>query len=220
MSEIAALSSPHHARAWRVLDSRSAYADPWVSLRTDRVQTEDGHVLDSYHVVEYPDWTSIVALTEADQRLILVREYRHGVGGVLIGLPGGLVDASDGVTGLQAAKFAAARELREETGYRARAVQHLLTTFPNPSNQNNTAYVFFAEQAVQNEDNSLAEPGVEVFLEDFVSVLQRAREGRLTLHAIHVAALWSAAAAVLATEDGTTCGALPSRLRNSLGLRT
>ncbi len=201
---------------WRVLGSRAAYADPWVRVRTDRVVTGAGDVLDSYHVVEYPDWTVVVALTATDHRLILVREYRHGIGTVLTGLPGGLVDPADGDRGPRAAENAARRELLEETGHAAGTLRLLLTTFPNPSNQSNTAFVFLTTEAVSAQAS--AEVGVDVVLADFVDVLDRLRRGDLAMHAIHVAALWSAATALASAGDGASVGSLPARLRDALWL--
>jgi len=199
---------------WRVLGSRAAYADPWVRVRTDRVVTGAGHVLDSYHVVEYPDWTVVVALTATDHRLVLVREYRHGIGTVLTGLPGGLVDPADGERGPRAAESAARRELLEETGYTAGPLRLLLTTFPNPSNQSNTAFVFMTTEAVSAQVS--VEAGVDVVLADFVDVLSLLRRGELAMHAIHVAALWSAATALASAGDGAGPGSLPARLRAEL----
>jgi 8-oxo-dGTP pyrophosphatase MutT (NUDIX family) len=201
-------------RPWRILGSRAAYADPWVRVRTDRVVTGAGDVLDSYHVVEYPDWTVVVALTAVDHRLVLVREYRHGIGTILTGLPGGLVDPADGAHGPHAAESAARRELLEETGYAAGPLRLLLTTFPNPSNQSNTAFVFITTEAVLAEESG--EAGVDVVLADFVDVLGQLRRGEFAMHAIHVAALWSAATALAAAGDEAGAGSLPARLRAAL----
>jgi len=203
-------------RPWRVLASRIAYADPFVSVRSDSVETGAGTVLNSDHVVEYPDWTTVVALGAEDQRLLLVQEYRHGVGAILTGLPGGLVDAADGPRGAGAAATAARRELREETGHDAAALRLLVTTFPNPSNQSNTAYVFLAT-GVKLAADATQEAGVELVWADFVAVLQALRAGELLLHAIHVAALWSAAAAIAACQDDPNLGALPARVRAAMG---
>jgi TRAP-type mannitol/chloroaromatic compound transport system permease large subunit len=95
-------------------------------------------------------------------------------------------------------------------------MQPLLTTFHNPSNQTNSAFVFMAPNVTRSPalaGSASAEAGLEVVLEDFVTVLNHLRHGELALHAIHVAALWSAAGVIAAARDDTMFGTLPSRLR-------
>ena len=75
------------------------------------------------------DWVTIVPLVKSSLRLMLVREYRHGVGAILAGLPGGLVDPADGAVPEEAARAAARRELQEETGYAGGRLDHLATQY-------------------------------------------------------------------------------------------
>ncbi len=132
-----------HPAPWTVLSSSTTFSDPWLTVRSDQVRTADGDTFGTFHVTEYPDWVTIVGLTEGF-RLVLVREYRHGVRVVPLGLPGGLVDEADGPPGERAAAAAARRELLEETGHGGGTLEPLLTVHPNPSNQTNTAYCFLA----------------------------------------------------------------------------
>jgi ADP-ribose pyrophosphatase len=62
---------------------------------------------------------AVLALTDDDAgtEVVLVRQFRPGPGEVLWELPGGIVDADEGL------EEAAARELLEETGYRATDVE-------------------------------------------------------------------------------------------------
>lgn len=190
-----------HIVPWTVLDSATTFADPWLRVRSDHVRTPGGDVFGPFHVIEYPDWVSVVALTQAF-RLIMVRKYRHGIGQVAVGLPGGLVDAADG-SGRAAAEAAAARELREETGYGGGALELLATLHPNPSSQTNTASCYLVTSAVRRGD---AVAGVgehqETFEAELVDVLEELRGGRLTLHAVHAPTLWSAAARIAGDATG------------------
>ncbi|MFC9941732.1 NUDIX hydrolase [Streptomyces pratensis] len=65
---------------------------------------------------------ALVAFTE-DGRGILVRQYRPGPGKVLAELPGGMIEPGEDVL------RAAARELLEETGYRAGAAEVVMRTY-------------------------------------------------------------------------------------------
>ncbi len=58
---------------WTVLDSAITFADPWLRVRSDQVRTVAGDVFGPYHVIEAPDWVTVVPLTR-DGTLLLVRE--------------------------------------------------------------------------------------------------------------------------------------------------
>ena len=58
---------------WKVLESRYAYRDRWIALRSDTVELPNGHVLAPYHVIEQPDWVTALALTH-DGNIILIEE--------------------------------------------------------------------------------------------------------------------------------------------------
>ena len=64
---------------WDVLDSEYIVRRPWLTARRDKVRLPDGRVNDEYYVLEYPDWVNIIAITD-DDRFVLVRQYRHGLG--------------------------------------------------------------------------------------------------------------------------------------------
>ncbi|MBL0405072.1 NUDIX hydrolase [Microvirga aerilata] len=96
---------------WRVKGSRHIHRDRWISVRADDCVTANGIDVSPFYVLEYPDVVLVLAITTGNQ-VVLVRQYRHGLGAVTTELPGGIIDASD-----PDPIAAAARELVEETGY-------------------------------------------------------------------------------------------------------
>ncbi len=82
-----------------------------------------------------PDWVSVVPVTD-DRRFVLIRQYRHGVDGPTLEVPGGIVEQD------QPAAEAAVRELREETGYGGGTLVPLGITHPNPALQDNRYHMF------------------------------------------------------------------------------
>lgn len=93
---------------WKTVSSEYLFNDRWFKVRKDRCVTPSGTVVDPYYVYEFPTWVGAVPVTE-DGKVIMVRQYRHALGEVVLEIPGGCVDDSD--SSLEAA---AARELLEE----------------------------------------------------------------------------------------------------------
>lgn len=91
-------------------------------------------------VLETPDWVNVVAYTR-ERRLVLVRQYRFGVGAVTTEVPGGVIDRGEGH------HAAAIRELREETGYTAPRWTYLGSVQANPAFQTNRCHHWLAEDA-------------------------------------------------------------------------
>ena len=76
----------------------------------------------SQEIVEQGNAVAVLAIDDDDE-VILVNEFRYPVGYVLE-IPAGTVDK--GETPLKCAK----RELLEETGYKAKKIEHLIRFFP------------------------------------------------------------------------------------------
>lgn len=96
----------------RPLDSELRLEGGFVTVVRDRVRLPDGRVA-TREYVRHPGAVAVLPILD-DGRLVLVRQYRHPVGSVLLELPAGKIDP--GETTLACA----VRELREETGYSAR----------------------------------------------------------------------------------------------------
>jgi ADP-ribose pyrophosphatase len=89
-------------------------------------------------VVIHPGAVAVVALDE-DDRVLLIRQYRHAVGGYLFEPPAGLLDAS----GEDPARTAA-RELAEEAGFVAEQWNVLLDLFTSPGGSSEAIRVYLA----------------------------------------------------------------------------
>lgn len=131
---------PDDPKPWQVLERTYLFQrPPWLTLRQDHVRLPNGQEIREYWVSEYPPWVNVVAVTQ-DQRLVLIRQYRHGLGAVHFELPAGVVDPED-----PSLEVAARRELAEETGYGGGRWTPLCTLSANPALQTNLSYSFLAE---------------------------------------------------------------------------
>lgn len=99
------------------LESAVVYENRWMKVREDRIRRADGSE-GIYGVVEKPDF-AVIAAVEGDQ-VFLVEQYRYPVHARFWEFPQGSWSRGGGDP------LALARaELLEETGIRARSVQHI-----------------------------------------------------------------------------------------------
>jgi len=132
---------------WKCIRSRTTRSFRIFSIRTDTALSPRTGKEHDFYVIEARDWVNVIPLTE-DHQVVMVRQYRHGSKKVTLEIPGGLVEGGD------TPEKAAARELLEETGYRAKKWTKIGAINPNPALFNNRCYTFLAEDIKRVTDPS------------------------------------------------------------------
>jgi ADP-ribose pyrophosphatase len=133
---------------WRRRATRLLVDSPHLRLRADELELPDGTIIDNYYVRESDGFVVIFALT-ADERIVLVRQYRYGSDAVHLELPAGSLDAGEDPLAC------ARRELREETGYDAERWELVGGYYAEPVRSNSKAYVFLAFDASKTHEPAL-----------------------------------------------------------------
>ena len=133
---------------WKTLSSRYVLRDRWMTLRADRCETASGIVVDPYYVQEPEDWAQVVAF-DTEDRILVIRQYRHGAKAIFTELPCGGIEQGEPPA------QAAARELLEETGCVADTLQPLPVLSPNPARYSNHIYTFIGTGTRQVQKQQL-----------------------------------------------------------------
>ena len=136
--------------AWERISSEKLLANPYFTVRSDRLKLPDGAVKDPYYVLERPDAAIVFPVTGAGE-VVLVRQYRPPLEMMELGLPAGLVEPGE------EPGAAARRELVEETGYAGGGWEELGSLASSPSLKDNWAYLFLARGVTRDSEQDLDE---------------------------------------------------------------
>ena len=171
------------ARKWRTLATERVFSTPIFDLHRRRsVHTRRGER--DFFVIDPTDWVNIIPLT-AKREVIMVRQFRHGIAGFTLEIPGGMIDPED-----RNPAAAGRREMQEECGYDSDDIVSLGRVHPNPAIQPNFCYSFLArnvKQVREPHSNPDGSEETEVVTVPLKSVKELIASGKIT-HALVIAA--------------------------------
>ena len=159
--------------AWETLATEMDYTCPGFDVAVDDVRLPDG-TESEYHYVSEPPSVVVLPFTP-DGDVVVIEEWRQAVGRVNYGLPAGGLESEDADPAA-----AARRELTEETGYEAAAVEPLATYEPANGLFDSTFHYVVARgcepTAEQNLDDN---ESIRVDTTTFADLQERAIAGEL-----------------------------------------
>jgi len=124
--------------------SERIYDSPWCGLRRDHVRLDDGR-LQEYHVFEVSDAVCVVPVLP-DGSIVMLWQFRHPHGRTHWEIPAGRVHDDE------RPEQAVARELLEETGYRAGRLERVTGFYPTNGISPHYAHVYVARDCVRVQD--------------------------------------------------------------------
>jgi ADP-ribose pyrophosphatase len=113
-----------------------AYDGKAFKVATVTLQRPDGREV-RRDVIEHPGAACIVPMLDKDT-VLLIEQWRIGAKRPLWEIPAGTLDPGEDPLAC------AARELEEETGYKAGKLEHLFTMFPSPGILDEKMHIFLA----------------------------------------------------------------------------
>jgi len=143
----------------KTLSSQRIYDGRILSLRVDRVLLENGQET-VREVIDHQGAAGVVAFDE-EGKLLMVRQYRYPIGQEMLELPAGKIDP--GETPLQCA----ARELQEETGYKAETLTELGRVYPAAACGVELVHLYYAQGLTPVQQNLDADEILSVERIDF-----------------------------------------------------
>ena len=138
-------SSDDTSLIWQELSRRELLKTPVYTVKETTSRAPDGS-LGHYIVTEAPNWCIVSPSIKDDEGddFIMVRQWRHAHQALSIEFPGGVLEAGE------ESAAGGARELREETGFKANKMTLLGVMNPNPALFCNRVYVYLAEELVKD----------------------------------------------------------------------
>ncbi|MEQ6207291.1 NUDIX hydrolase [Enterococcus mundtii] len=152
----------------KTIQRKEIYHGAIIDVAVDDVRLPDGNI-GKRELVFHPGGVGIIAFDEKD-RLLLVKQFRKPLEKVILEIPAGKIDPGE----KQAPEITAARELEEETGYRAERLDHLTSMYLSPGFANEFLRIYHAVN-IEKVEQPLAQDEDEV-LELYALTLAEAKQ--------------------------------------------
>jgi len=150
--------------------SRTVFTGRLLRLRVDEV-TLPGGGSSTREIVEHPGAVAAVALEGED--VLLVRQWRHPAGEVLLEIPAGTLEPGE------EPEATVRRELVEEIGRRAGRVEHLMDFYVAPGYSSELIRLYLATELEAASGETDTDENIEVVRVPLAEAVARCRAGAL-----------------------------------------
>jgi ADP-ribose pyrophosphatase len=159
-----------------LISSQRLHTGRIVNLDVDTVRFPDGST-GQLEMLRHPGASAVVPFVDTpadpDPRVLLIRQFRHAADGFIWEVPAGRLDPGE------PPETCARRELEEETGMRARAIERLTTIYTTPGFTDERIHLFLAHDLEPGSERREADEFMELHTLRWSEVLRMVRTGEI-----------------------------------------
>jgi len=142
-----------------------------VGFHVDTVRLPDGKTA-TREYLHHHGAVGVLPFLDRDT-VVLVRQYRYPIGEVTLEMPAGKLDPGEGHL------VCVKRELREETGYTARRIRHLIDYWPTPAFSDELLRLYIADGLKPGKGSPDHDEFIEAVAVPYKEALRLIWEGRI-----------------------------------------
>lgn len=142
-----------------------------VNLNLEKVKLPNGQTVE-LEIIDHPGAAAVVPMKEED-RVLLIRQYRHAAGGYILEIPAGTLRPREDP------RDCALRELEEEIGMRAERLEPLVTFFTTPGFTNEVIHIFKASGLKPGAQKLDSDEVLEVLEYSLGETIRLIRQGKI-----------------------------------------
>jgi ADP-ribose pyrophosphatase len=165
------------------LESEQVFDGRLLKVFSDKVRLPDGHE-STREIIRHPGAVVVIGVLD-NGKLLFERQFRYPLRSVMLEMPAGKIDAGEHI--LDTAR----RELREETGYKAKVWRHLGTTHPAIGYADERIEIFWAQGLSFVGESPDHDEILEIVELSLADALLAVRDGEITDGKTIAALLWA-----------------------------
>ena len=150
---------------------RNIYTGKVVTLNVDTVKLPNGVTID-LETIRHPGAAAVVPMKD-DGTVVLIRQFRHAVGGFIYEIPAGKLSPGEDPL------HCAARELEEEVGYRAASFELLSSIFTAPGFADEVIHVYKATGLIKGRQQLDQDEVLEIVEMPLTAAMERIVDGTI-----------------------------------------
>ncbi len=155
----------------KTLSSETIFEGRILKLRVDTIQRVDGRQ-STREVIEHAPCIAVIAV-DADDNVLLVKQFRKALEKELLEIPAGGIDAGEDP------EAAVMREMQEETGFRPQRLERLGGLYSSPGFCNEYLYLYLATDLIPSQLYAEDTAGIEVVRVPVAQITDLVTSGRI-----------------------------------------